>query len=105
MSRYGFEQGVGMFKGSSFEILVSTGTSTSFSAVVYGTKPMRALFTVENSSARYRYDGTAPTVSTGHLIGSGDVVAIIGQSNIQQFKVIAVTSTAKFMVTYEGDIR
>lgn len=106
MSKYGFEMGQGMYTGTKFESLtITTAAATGFSAAVYPLTIMRALVTVETSSIRYRYDGVAPTVGTGHLLGSGDVMAIIGLTNIQNFQSIAVTTNAVLMVTYEVDKR
>jgi len=62
----------------------------------------RVFITVESGSIRYRYDGTDPTSSEGHLITEGGYLTITGKSNIEKFKAIrAGTSDAVLRVTYE----
>lgn len=106
MSKYGFEMGQGMYTATKFESLtITTAASTGFSSGVYPITIMRALVTVETSFIRYRYDGVAPTINTGHLLGSGDVMAIIGLTNIQNFQAIASSTNVSLMITYEVDKR
>lgn len=66
----------------------------------------RAVFTFEMASARFRYDGTAPTASAGHLvaISAGNTVSVVveGGQNIVNMRIISTTSTStKVSVTYE----
>lgn len=107
MSLYGFETMQGMFKGTNFEVLtITTAAATGFTAAVYGSKPLRAFVTVEGSSCRYRYDGTAPTVTTGHVMDSGGIAAFLGLKNLQNFLCISTSGgTTTLTVTYENDIR
>lgn len=102
MSKYTFQIGQGLFAGTSFAVMTVT-SAMSFASIP--PRVMRAFFTVETAPCRYRYDGTAPTASTGHLLGSGDSVQILGLSNINNFSVVAVSNAATLMVTYEVDSR
>lgn len=105
MSKYGQQIGQGMYQGTSFvAISITTAAATAFSG--YPATVIRAFVTVEGSSARYRYDGTAPVVGTGHLINSGDSVQILGLTNIQNFKCISTSAgTTTLMTTFEVDGR
>lgn len=106
MSKYGFQTGQGMYTGTKFETLsITTAAATAFSSSVYPAIVMRALFTVETTPMRYRYDGTSPTTATGHQVGSGDAVSIIGLKNIQNFRIIASSASGNIFVTYEVDSR
>lgn len=102
MSRYGFQIGQGMFMASNFTSL--TVTAAAMSLTEYGPSILRALITVEGSSARYNYDGSVPTGSLGHMVNSGDVIQILGVNNLQQFQVVSLGTTT-FMITYETGAR
>ena len=59
-----------------------------------------AMLTVEGGSAmRYRLDGTAATSGSGHLVGSGVVVNLIGSDCISGFNVICTTETGVIMAS------
>lgn len=65
----------------------------------------RALVTVESQQIRFRYDGTAPTSTEGHVAGDGDQIEIVGYDNINNFRAIrhsAATADATIRVTLEG---
>jgi len=102
MSRYGFQIGQGMFMASNFTTLTVTASAQALAG--YGPSIIRALLTVEGSSARYNYDGSTPTSSVGHMVNSGDVIQILGANNLQQFNVISLGTTT-FMITYETGAR
>lgn len=109
MSRYGFQLAAGMYKAGTFETLtITTAAATSLSSVVYGgtnANIIRALITAESSDIRYRFDGVAPTVSVGHILGAGGAVEFMGRDNITQVQFIATSGSATIMVTYEKDFR
>ena len=64
----------------------------------------RALVTVEDAQIRYRYDGTDPTSSEGHILNPMDVLTLTGLTNIRNFKAIRKgTTDAKLRVTFEED--
>ena len=58
-----------------------------------GTIPAKAVFAVETAQIRFTVDGTTPTSSVGLLVQVGDIITIKGQSDIQSFRAIRVTST------------
>ena len=61
-----------------------------------------AFITVEDAQIRFRYDGTDPTSSEGHIADVGDVIKIEGYNNIANFKAIRTgSSDATIRVTYE----
>ncbi len=102
MSQYQFQVGQGMFKSTNFAVLTITAVSQTLAS--YDVKTIRAMITVEGSNARYRYDGGTPTSSTGHLITSGDVIQVLGPTNISSFQCVSL-GTTNLMITYEGDRR
>lgn len=102
MSQYGFQIGQGMFTASNFASVAVTNVASGLPP--YGLSIIRALITVEGSSARYRYDGSAPTVTVGHMINSGDVIQILGALNLQDFQIIS-QGTTTLMITYESGSR
>lgn len=62
----------------------------------------RIRITVETQSARYRYDGTAPTASVGHLLPAPSELILTGTDNVRRFQIIRATgSDATVMVTLE----
>lgn len=61
----------------------------------------RVILTVEAQSIRYRYDGTAPTDTVGHLLTAGSRLELVGNDNIQNLQVIRVTTDSTVMVTLE----
>lgn len=63
----------------------------------------RMRVTVETNAIRYRYDGTAPTASVGHLLATGSVLILDGHNNIANFQVIADSSDGAVMVTLESN--
>lgn len=91
-----------MFKSTNFVTLTVTAAALPLSS--FDEKAIRAMITVEGSNARYRYDGGTPTTSAGHLITSGDVIQVLGPTNLTAFSCISVGTTT-LMVTYEGDRR
>jgi hypothetical protein len=63
---------------------------------------IRAVLTAFNGHMRYRYDGTAPTSTTGHLLSHGDSLIIEGSVNVNQFKAIRAGSQSGVLcVTFE----
>jgi len=59
-----------------------------------------AYCTVETNSIRYRYDGTAPTSSIGHLVTSGGSFTIYGRRNVGHLLMIRATADADVQCTY-----
>ena len=64
-------------------------------------RAVRAFVTVETQSIRFRFDGTDPTSSVGHLLASGDFATIDGEQNVANLKFIrSGGSDGTAMVTY-----
>lgn len=61
-----------------------------------------ALISVDGSTARFRYDGTAPTASVGQYVANGASLEIRGQQNIERLQFIATTGTAYVAITLES---
>ena len=101
------------FTAFSFESVTVDDASTSITASVTGTAPragepavirrgQRALVTVATAQIRFRYDGTAPSSTVGHLAEAGDKLEILGYDNILNFRAIRTTATnATLSVTLE----
>ena len=97
---------VGIYAGFGHEKLaITTAAGTGLSATVFapaGTNAVQAaVITVETADIRYRYDGTAPTVTTGHLVASGGAIMIVGYENVNNFQAISRTDNAEINVSYE----
>ena len=62
----------------------------------------RMIMTLETAAIRYTTNGTAPTTTLGHLLNNGDVLILIGEPSISNFRAIRTTGTSgTFRVTYE----
>lgn len=57
--------------------------------------------TVATDAIRFRYDGTNPTASVGHLVAAGGTFEVEGYQNVRNLKMIRVTSDATVFCTYE----
>ena len=72
----------------SFQTLTVSTTAVSLTATVGQLNSHRAIITVEDAPIRFRYDGTAPTSSVGHVLYPGDKLILEGRANISQFRAI-----------------
>lgn len=82
----------------------STAIGCTAATVSPGGAPgaVRAMLTLESAQVRYRYDGTNPTSSEGHLLEIGETLVLEGAANIDKFKAIRTGSTdGTLKVTYE----
>ncbi len=81
---------------------VSNLTTTTYQPTGAVPPVKRAMITVEDAHARYRADGTSPTISVGHLVKIDDVIVLETISDIKNFAIIGLSSTnTVVMVTYE----
>ena len=88
-----------------FETLAVTDSAKGFTAGTYGTtvEHMRAYVTAEGGLVRYRYDGSDPTATVGHLLWNGDSILIEGSTNVRNFRAIrAGDVSGSLSVTFEG---
>lgn len=82
-----------------YEAITVADTSVGFTAATItpgGTaRPAhRAHVTAETAQMRYRYDGTAPTATEGHLLEVGDVLTIEGINNVSNARFIRTGATS-----------
>lgn len=62
----------------------------------------RVFITAETAQMRFRYDGTAPTDTEGHLLNVGDPLVLDDHQSITDFKAIRTGSTSGVLkVTFE----
>lgn len=84
---------------------ITVNTAVGFTTATYAPTPgnpaFRALVTVETDQVRFRYEGTDPTSSVGHLLDPGDRIVIEGYDNIKNARFIKITNNATLQVTYE----
>jgi hypothetical protein len=62
----------------------------------------RVFITCETNAVRYRYDGTAPTTTIGHLFSAGDVLILEAGNNLKNLQFIATGANATISITYES---
>lgn len=80
---YDFEKPAGF----AYESLTVADSAIGFTAAT-ATNAIRALVTAETAEMRFRYDGTDPTASEGHVIRAYETIALEGPQNISQFRAI-----------------
>lgn len=79
---------------------LAAGTVTIGAGSVQSTA--RMWFTTEGT-VRFRYDGGTPTAAAGHAwYSTSGRLEILGNNNIQRFRVIAASGTPVCFVTLEG---
>ena len=92
--------------GFAFERVTVTDSAIGLTELTYnagGSSHKRAFITVDVGQLRYRYDGSDPTSSVGHIASFGDSIIIEGAVNIKNFKAIrAGDQSATLSVTYEA---
>jgi len=95
----------GLFTAIGYESITVSNTVKMFNETNYKSGSdyaKRALITVEDAQIRWRYDGTNPTSSEGHLSNPMDTIVLTGTDNIKNFRVIRKGSTdANIRITYE----
>jgi hypothetical protein len=92
--------------GFDFEVIAVSNTAITLTALKYqptgADKADSAFITLEGGDIRYRYDGTAPTATVGHLLSDGGFLVLIGQNQMEKFKAIRVGGRdGSLSVTYE----
>jgi hypothetical protein len=70
-------------------------------AVPEGTLLKRAWITVEGRAIRYRFDGSDPSSSLGHVAAAGSSLELIGDAAIRNFRMVRQTSNATVTYTVE----
>jgi hypothetical protein len=102
----------GIFQPYAYESVTVADTAKELTAATYAEKKevinnaargaVRAIITVETAQLRYRYDGSDPTSSEGHILNINDVLVLVGTDAIEQFRGIRTGGTSAVLkVTYE----
>lgn len=80
----------------------SVGTLSSDKINSIGGTYQMAFITVEGDTVRVKLDGSDPTATSGHMLGSGDTFEVYGKENLLNFKFILSDggSSATLRVTY-----
>ena len=95
----------GIYNGYDHETISATAAAVGFTASKYNpadaAHAQSVLVTIEEEAIRYRYDGGDPTTSVGHGLNPGGFVTVVGKTNIENFRAIAKSGTAKLITTYE----
>ena len=76
---------------TSYETVTVADTAIGITAANVGALMM---VTVETAPLRFRTDGTDPTATEGHLVGSGASFTVCGGGNILAFRAIRTTGTS-----------
>lgn len=96
----------GLFKAFAYESITVGTVAIGFTDATIQTGSeyaKRAIVTTETASIRYRYDGTSPTASEGHLLTPQSVLVLTGSDNIKNFRAIRSGSTSGIIkCTYEN---
>lgn len=86
------------FRALNFESVTVTDTAQSLTASVTTggvvLRGQRAFISAETAQMRFRYDGTAPTSTVGHILESGQTVEIVGYDDILNFRIIRTGATS-----------
>lgn len=88
-----------------YEALTVTSSATPFTAAT-AANARAATCTLEGTATlRYRYDGTDPTSTEGHLMTTPSATApvpltILGRNNVNRFRAIATAGNATLRCTY-----
>lgn len=96
---------IGKYNSVDFETITVDNTSggVSLTSSKVNTTPPRkkAFITAESAQIRYRFDGTAPTASVGHLMNPMDSLVLEGFFQMNNFKAIRVgANSGTIMVSY-----
>lgn len=89
-----------------FENLTVSNTAIPLTAGIYSKNDgleccNKATLLVEDAGIRYRVDGGNPSATLGLLANNGDVISLIGRTEIKLFRAIRATSTdAKLTCDY-----
>lgn len=74
------------------------GTTWAKTKIAY-----KAFITAETAEMRFRFDGTAPSSTEGHLIDDGDILELYGNANIVNFLAIRTgNDNGVLKITYYG---
>lgn len=94
--------------GFGFETVTVAAVAIGLTAATYapasGENAEEAFITLALGTLRYRYDGTDPSATVGHVLTDGGSIVLKGQNQMSQFKAIRTTATSGVLsVTYERE--
>ncbi len=97
---------IGKLSGYDYESITvdntSGGVGFTVGKLTTTPRPKRVYISVETAQVRYRYDGTAPIATEGHILNPMDILTISGIHNMNNFKAIRTGATSGVLkVTYE----
>lgn len=81
------------------EYVVTNADVTTIATSFSGAQATQAEFTVLQDNIRYTIDGTTPTPTVGQQVLVGNIFTISGHTNLDNFQMIAETSSANVSVT------
>lgn len=84
------------FRAVNYESITvdNTAAGKTLTNTVNSMRGQRAVITAETAQMRYRYDGTAPAATEGHLLEVGQTIEVIGYADISNFKIIRTGATS-----------
>ena len=94
---------VGKFIPYDFETITIAGTAIGLtvSKLTSTPRPKKVYITFETAQSRFRYDGTDPSATVGHLLVPTQSLILEGYSQMNNFKAIRTGATsATAQVTY-----
>ena len=94
---------IGKFIPFDFETITVATTAIGLTAskLISSPKPKRAYITVETAQCRFRYDGTDPSSTVGHLLVPTSSILVEGYTQLNNIKFIRTgTTSATLQVTY-----
>jgi len=94
--------------GFAFEQKTVSNSAQTLTQATYkpstGPAAESAFVTCHRGEVRYRYDGTDPTATVGHILSDGGYIRLDGMHQIESFKAIRAGSVdAELNVTYERE--
>lgn len=85
---------------SGFETLTVTNAAAVGPTAALITNRTGLFITCEAASIRYRFDGTDPTSTVGHLLNAGGYLEILNPVALGKIKFIAIAGNATLQATY-----
>lgn len=82
-----------------FEKVTVGGTAVGLTSATY-TGKQGCFITVEDAQVRYRFDGTDPDLTNGHLINPGGFIEAINSKVLSNIKFISLAGNATLQVSY-----
>lgn len=95
----------GLFTCFAFEELTISNTAIQLTADTFEDSDgvaKRVVITIQDAQIRWRYDGTNPTTTVGHVSNPFDTIVLQTAGNIKNFRAIRKgSSNAELSVSYE----